>query len=352
MQWIYIKTMNVASLRIKALYLTGFLFLQLTLFSQKNDTVYLINGDRITGELKKFEYGLLTFKTDAMNTVSIEYDRINTIYSNKFFEIRTSSEYRYFGSLAKSSTPATINIVITNDTLPTPMIEIVQMTTIKNRFFNRLDGSVDLGLSYTKASDLFQYNLNTKVSHRATNYQTEFLFNSILTDQKDLVTRKNDVGITLSRFFKGPVFAILQTKREQNTELNLDFRFQGGLGAGYDFVRTNSNRLYGVAGLLANRERTLDTQVESSNLEGLISVQYKWFRYRSPKIDVTSSLSAYPSFSVARRVRLDYNLQAKFEIIRDLFLGITIYDSYDNNPTDSNVAKNDWSVVTSLGYTF
>jgi hypothetical protein len=46
--------------------------------AQKNDTVYLYNGDRITGELKKFEYGLLFLKADVMQTVNIEFDRIRT----------------------------------------------------------------------------------------------------------------------------------------------------------------------------------------------------------------------------------------------------------------------------------
>ena len=56
----------------------SFLFL-LPAQAQKNDTVYLYNGDRITGELKKFEYGLLFLKTDAMQTVNIEYDRISRL---------------------------------------------------------------------------------------------------------------------------------------------------------------------------------------------------------------------------------------------------------------------------------
>ena len=56
----------------KLFYCLAFIFLsQLTLKAQKNDTIYLRNGDRITGELKKFEYGLLNLSTDAMKTISI-----------------------------------------------------------------------------------------------------------------------------------------------------------------------------------------------------------------------------------------------------------------------------------------
>jgi hypothetical protein len=345
--------MFTASFQIKVFCLFGFLLIQFSLFAQKNDTVYLLNGDRLTGELKKFEYGLLTLKTDAMSTVSIEYDRINTVYSAKFYEIRIASGYRYFGSLARSTTPATINIVVTNDTLSMPLIEVVQMTSIKNKFLQRLDGSVDVGLSYTKASNVMQFNLSSKVSYRTTKYLTEFNLSSIITDQSERsITRKNDIGLNLNRMLEGPWFAGIQVKGQQNTELNLEYRYQGGAGGGYDIVRSNSNRLSALAGILVNTEKTLDTKTESENIEGLLSLQYKWFRYRSPKIDLTSGLNAYPSFTVGGRVRLEYDLQAKFEIIKDLFFSITLYDNYDNKPSENENSKNDWGIITSIGYTF
>ena len=100
--------------------------------AQKTDTVYLQNGDRITGELKKFEDGLLFLKTDAMQTIEIEYDRIFTVYSSKLFEFRTTSGYRYFGTLLNSSDTGSIEIVIINDTVPKPLWDIVQITSMKN----------------------------------------------------------------------------------------------------------------------------------------------------------------------------------------------------------------------------
>ncbi len=53
--------------------------------------------------------------------------------------------------------------------------------------------------------------------------------------------------------FPGKWFARAETKYQQNTELDLDSRVQGGLGSGYDIVRSNSQRLYGLAGLLGEQ---------------------------------------------------------------------------------------------------
>ena len=143
-------------IRKQFFYLIFFFFSILAVQAQKNDTIYLRNGDRITGELKKFEYGLLDLSTDAMNSISIEFDRINSIHSSKFFEIRMKSGEKFFGHLQKSDVLSTVNVITITDTLPKRLWDIVLIVPIKRNFFKKIDGSVDLGLSCTKESDVCQ----------------------------------------------------------------------------------------------------------------------------------------------------------------------------------------------------
>lgn len=334
--------------------LIGLLFVMaVNAHAQKNDTVYLKNGDRLTGEFKKFEYGQLFLKTDAMQTVYIEFDKISTVYSAKFFEIRTKSGYRYFGSLRKSVKPGNVLVVTATDTVPKPLWDIVQVTTIRNKFFQRIDGSVSLGLSYTKASDVFQYNLAAEVVHRSKHYSTRFDLSSILTDQKDKKMSNNtNIGINVTRYLPDKWFVRVQANGQQNTELDLKLRLQCGMGGGYDIVRSNAIRLYGLLGLIYNNEQTIDSSIMSNNMEVLVSTQFKWFQFKTPKIDFTTGLSFYYNLTIRNRIRLEYDLNAKFEIIKDLFFNITLYDSYDSQPFSGASAKNDWGIITSVGYAF
>jgi len=325
----------------------------LTVQAQKNDTIYLRNGDRITGELKKFEYGLLTLKTDAMQTVSIEYDDINTIYSAKFFDLRTNKGNRYFGRIIKSDVLATLNIITVTDTIPKRLWDIVSITPIKQSFFQKIDGSVDFGLSYSKASDVFQYSANFQATHRSNNYSTKFNLSSILTDKGDEgISRNNDVGIGVTRFLPNKWFARATARGQKNTELDLGYRLQAGIGEGYDFVRNNSIRLYGMGGLVANHEKTISNSIVSDNMEALLAAQFKWFQYRHPKINITSNFELYPSLTINNRVRFEYDIAAKYEIVKDLFLNLQFYGSSDNKPSSGAEAKRDWGVITSIGYTF
>lgn len=322
-------------------------------YAQKNDTIYLLNGDKITGEIKRFEYGILFLSTDAMLMVNIPFDRINTIYSNKLYELVTNSGIKYFGYIGKSSTKASINIILPNEVLEKPIWDIVNIAYLKNKFIQRTDGSINLGLSYTKASNVLQYSIGGYAIHRIKYYATRIDLSTIRTNENNgNITKNNDYSLSLTRYLPRKWFIKLQEKFQQNTELDLLYRFQSALGPGYDIIRTNKNRLYGLIGISHNLEETIQTDQNSNNIEGIVSLQYRWIQYRHPKIDVTSGLNYFPSMTVQNRFRLEFNLNAKFEIITDMFFNIEFYDKFDSKNISDGKAKNDYGIITSIGYMF
>jgi hypothetical protein len=338
---------------------TWFIFLCMisgTIHAQKNDTVYLINGDRITGELKRYENGLLVLKTDGISTINIEYDKIQTIYSGKFFEIVKKTGFSYFGSITKSKSERSIGICLSNDTLSEPIANIVEITRIKNRFWNKFYGAVDLGLSYYKSTNTLQYYFNGDLNYRArkdlVSLGVGLMFSDQTVNDTLLRTKKNDIGLDYSHFFQGRLWGGTGVKLQQNTELKLDYRLQTGLGIGYDFVRTNPVRFYAMGGILVNREQPTDSVSFSTNFEGLLSMKFTWLRFRHPKIDISTNFDFYPSITVKNRYRLEYNLSVKYEIFKDFFVGLTFYDDYDTKPSSGGPALNDWSVLFTIGYTF
>ena len=321
--------------------------------AQKNDTIYLMNGDRITGELKKVETALITLKTDAMKTLSIEVAKVNTMYSKKYFEFRTISGARYYGSIDKAAAIGSINLITGFDTIPKPLWDLSVISRINNRFFQRIDGSVDLGLNYTKSIDVFQYNLNSWVTYRATHTSTRIDLTSILSQSgDDAFSKNNDLGLNHTRYLPNKWFARVQIDVQQNTELNLDHRVQLGPAAGYDIIRTSPMRLYALTGILLNREQLITVDDPSINVEGLVTMYYTWDRYIHPKVDISCGIDVYPSFSVAGRVRLEFDTSIKYELLTDVFINVSYYQNYDNKPDADGISKNDYGIVTSLGYTF
>ena len=324
--------------------------------AQKNDTVYLLNGDRITGELKGYQNGLLVLKTDGISTINIEYDKIQTIYSGKYFEVVKKTGFSYFGFITKSKIERSVGICIANDTVTEQISDIVELTPIKKRFWKKFDGSFELGLSYYKATSTLQYYFNGDLSYRARKdlvaLEVGLLFSEQDISDSLIITRKNDIGVNYSHFFQGRWWGGIGTKWQQNTQLDLDYRVQLGLGAGYDIVRTNPVRFYVLGGLFVNREKPTDSVSFSTNFEGLLSLKFTWLQFRHPKIDISTNFDAFPSFTISDRYRLEYNLSVKYEIFKDFFIGLSYYDDYDSKPTGGGPALNDWSVIFSVGYSF
>lgn len=324
--------------------------------AQKNDTVYLNNGDKITGELKKFDNGTFTVSTDGMGTINIEYEKIKTVYSGKNFEVIDNAGFSVYGSIGTSVTPGTVELIVLNGTVPRQIREIVQMIPIKNKFWKKFYGSVDLGASYYKSTDILQYNFSTSINHRSKGRLITLDMSSIYTDQRKAegsnITKKNDLLVEYTRFYSGKWWLGGGAKAQQNTEMDLDYRLQAGLMGGYDLVHTNPIRFLIMSGVLANKEKSLDTASISSNLEGLLSLQFSWLQHNNPDVKITSGLNFYPSLTISQRYRVESELSVKIEVVSDLYFGVTFYDNFDSKPLNSQTALNDWGNAISIGYSF
>lgn len=336
--------------------LLGFLmFASTTGVSQKDDTLYFMNGDRISGEIKQYKYGYLTYKTYGVSTVNVKYEKMSTFFSRKNFDILFEDGRRRFGSFDTSSMQQYVKIVTRNDTILTPLIEIVEITPIKSSFWARMSGSVDLGFSYTKATTLSQLSFSSDLKYTQRDYYSSLALNSINSIQKnteDSRTKKNDATLTIYRRIKNNWFGIGSGSAEQNTQLGLELRLQGGFGIGNELIHTNSNNLMASAGMVVNKEWSSDTTYARINVDGLLLMQYRLFKFSKPEISITSNASAFPSINVANRWRFNYDMKFKLTIISDMYLSFTFYYNYDSKPPSETSEKLDISFTSSFGYSF
>jgi hypothetical protein len=84
------------------------------LFAQKTDKLVLKRGDEITGEVKELNRGKLSYKTDDMGTLSVEWDKVAHLTSTNFFDVENARGVRYFGRLGASEEPGELLIVLSD----------------------------------------------------------------------------------------------------------------------------------------------------------------------------------------------------------------------------------------------
>lgn len=332
-----------------------FLFISLSLqsFSQKNDTVYFLNGDRISGEIKQYKYGFLSYKTYGVGTVQVKYDKLSTFYSNKSFDILLSNGIRRFGSFDSSRLAQTVKIITMNDTIMTPIIEIVEIVPINSGFWQKMSGLVDVGYSFSKANSLSQLSASSNIRYVNRKYQSDLKINFINTTQEETNDVKNkDASLGMYRLLNHNWFVGTNISGEQNSELGLNLRIQNAWLAGNELIHTNSNNLLVFGGLVVNKEFSGDSSFSQWNMDAATALSYRLFRFQDPEINVTSQLTVYPSLTVAGRYRINYNISSRVEIVSDMYFKLSFVDTYDSKPTSTNAANNDFYISTSIGYSF
>lgn len=315
----------------------------------------LDNNDWITGEIKRLDYAKLSLKTSSAGTIKIKWDHIYQIKSDKYFEISLGRGLKYYGALDITETDEKykVLVIMEEEKVEVDMNRIVEITPIKSRFWAKLDGSIDAGFSYTKGSEVKQWNSSFKLDYRPTNSLTSISGSSIFTEQPERdATSKQDISISYKRFTKGKWAYTGFGALQQNTELGIGLRSSIGLGMSINLLRSNIQRFITTAGVIINQERGSSSEESQNNFEGLIRTEYKVFRYRDPEIDITANFDFYPSLTVADRYRTDLNINFKYELFSDFYFGITFYHNLDTKPPESASSNSDWGITTSIGYSF
>jgi len=317
----------------------------------KTDLVFLGNGDRITGEIKQLDRGILKLSTNDIGTINVEWEDVDSLRSVYQFRVEDSFGGKYFGSLFLGS-DGMLEVIHGGETERVQHVYVVAITPLEASFWQQLDGSISIGFSYTKSNSLAQLTSDIYVIRRTPIRLLALDMTSITTGQEGEDTqRREDLSLTYRRLFDGPVFVTTSAGAQTNDELGLDLRVLYALGLGYNWAQSNHNDLVTSGGLSVNREWS-DFADDQYNLEAYVSVEHSVFRYDYPKTDITTQLTVYPSLSDWGRIRGELDISASREIVKDFTFVLSFYDSYDSDPLDPSAVSNDYGLVTSLGWTF
>ena len=322
------------------------------LLAQKTDVIVMADGDRYTGEIKSYGEGRLKLDTKDAGVVSIKWNKIGSIASEKVFDIELPDGSHRFGSLAPTTPPGKLAIVSDAGTSELDFFSVVRITPIYQTFWRRIDGSLNLGFNYTEAHQFVQFNLNADATYRARGFAV-FLDLSAFLSRQEEVTNSQRASLSLgyqytlsNRWFLAGLAGL-----ERNRDLGLDLRVTLGGGAGRHLIQTNRTLLDALVAVTVNREDPIEGGATKS-AEAVIAGRYRTFAYDFPKLTVEAGLDVIPSLTDGGRVRLEANARVKREIVSDFYVSLSIFDSYDSRPPTAGAAKNDWGPVFSLGWTF
>jgi hypothetical protein len=322
------------------------------LLAQKTDILVLNRGDAITGEVKELNRGKLSYKTDDMGTLSVEWDKVAHLTSTNYFDVENARGVRYFGRLGASEEPGELLIVL-SDTVRVRMMDIVAISRIRASFFSRLDGYVDLGFDFQKANRNRQLNGSGEVGYRGEEWAGKLSGTTYFQRQEDAAgTSRNDLALLAQRLFGHHWSALIFGSLEQNESTGLNLRKTMGLGASREIIHTNSLTLAVLSALAYANEDFVDDEGTTNTVQLPIAADFGFFRFDSPKTDVTSNLTVTPILNDLGRWRIDFTARLSYELISDFTIGFRFFDNFDSRQPSTGESTNDFGLTFSLGYTF
>ena len=318
----------------------------------RTDVVVLANGDRITGEVSRLERGRLEFKTDDAGTIYFEWDKIVRLEATREFEVLTSDFRRLIGRLSTTG-QGTLVITAADGTTSVPISEITNILPLGAGFWARIDGTFDSGFTYTRSSAIAQFTLNSNTTYHRPSFVFHLTASATLTHETDTDEQddRGAVGFSYVRYRRGNLFFSGAARFETNESLGLLLRSEVGGQIGQRFVNTNRAQLETGAGLVVTDEEAVDSE-SRQNVEGVLTFKYSFYAYNRPQTNVDVGLRYYPSLSEWGRQRIQFDSSLRRELWKDFFVSLNVFDTFDSEPPQPDAARNDFGVVTSLGWSY
>ncbi len=243
---------------------------------------------------------------------------------------------------------------------------VILMTPIEARGLARIDGDISAGYTFAKAKGVKTTYLSADLSYRTESRIFMLDYDALVVDSDEDDNEDDDEGasenfslaleyrrLLANRWLAGGI-----VRFERNDELGLDLRTSIGGAGGRILRQSNNNSLSLIGGLLVSREKTIvgqgpdnDVAVEDY-LEAFATLRWDWFRFDVPELDLTTSLQILPNLTDSGEYRSEFEIELKWEIIEDLFWSLSFTDSYDSKVNELEGEKNDYSIITSVGWDF
>jgi hypothetical protein len=334
-------------------------FLAPPLFARDStDIVVMKNGDRLTGEVKGLDGGVLYVSMSyILGTSSLDWSRVARLESKQLFIVKTEDGRVYKGTLNTAEGPERpVKIEVVEG--PEKQVEIkrtdiVTMAQTSDRFWQRFSGEVGFGTTYTKGNQTVTYTMNSDVEYLRPRWSASAAWSSNLSSSSGVTaSTRNEITSTArhllpwNNWFYAGLGDFLQSSVQ-------GIQLQTSVGAGIGRYLKNTNRAtIAVLGGLAWQNTQYD-QAKLSGTQnlaaGLVAADVKLFKFNKTNLDFAGVL--FPVFTDPGRVKFNMNATYYIKITSDLSWTVSFYGNWDNQPPP-HFAGSDYGTSSGLSWSF
>ena len=346
---------------LAALLSTGFASIHPVSARDKTDVIVMNNGDRITGEVKRLENGVLQVDLDYVDgTLSIDWLKVARLESTNLFLVQLQDGSVFSASIVKrealAGTPVKIEIrPLGEESREIDRSHVVTMTQTSDSVWRRMSGSLSLGATYTKGNSTSQYNVASELEYLETRWSARANYTSNLSSSTGApAAMRNQLDLLTYRllpwnnyFYAGTAGFLQSSVQGIQNEVSL------GLGVGRFLKHTNRVRL-SVLGGLGWQRATYTATATASPVQNtgvaLILSNLQVFAFKRTRLSVDGSMAPALTPQTGRtfsKVNATYYLK----LFGKVDWNFSFYGNWDTRPP-YNLPSSDYGSSTGLSYTF
>ncbi len=327
---------------------------------EKTDILVMNNGDRLTGEIKGLNSGTLFVSLDYISgTSSVDWAKVDHLESKQLFLVKTQDGSVYTGTLhsvqLSGKRPIQIEISATpNEVTVLDRSKITRMTQTSENFWQRFNGQINSGISYSKGNQATQYNIAALLEYPRERWVTAANYNSTLASSTgSTASTRNALDLYAGRLLRWDNwFYSGVTDFLQSSEQGIDFRTNLGGGIGRYLKNTNRTNIWLLGGLAWQNTRysqSLGQQATQNVAAALIVGQAQFFAFN--KTNLTISGSVLPAVSQPGRVFTNTTATYYVKVFGGLTWNVSFYGNWDSHPP-KGLSGSDYGASSGLGWSF
>ena len=314
----------------------------------QTDTVTMVTGEKIVGEIKNVQKDVITISTSYSDAdFKIEWDKVAAIDSTRQFLIETFDGRRVSGSLTTDVPKKAVQV----GAVAIALADVSVIQPIERSFWSRFETGADFGYSMTQANDATQLTLGGNLLYRDENVVDTLLGNVFKSTQSNAPeTQRWNLGNDFRYLFGDRWYANTGQDFLNSDEQSLDLRTTIGAGGGRYLLRSASQYLAVGGGLAWTREDYKDPAIATKDsAEAYIGTEFMTEKLKVT--DLVTRFNYYPSLTIDDRYRINYTFDLDFNLPGDWYFRFSLFENYDSQPPAS-LSNNDYGLSTSFGFKF
>jgi len=323
----------------------------------RHDTVIMKNGDRLTGEVKRLEQGVLYIETTYVSGASgVDWLQVEKVESTATFQIVLSDGKRLTGPISKVEAEAAsskdFKVIERTGEVSVPGSDVVEIQSQKQTFWRQLKGSIDFGYNYTSGNSQSSLSSSANADYVAPHWSAGVAYNASYSGQSGgTTTNLFEVQAAGDSFLNRNSYLFGLSDFLHSSQQDLNLRTTLGGGYGRYFFRNSHNELSWLAGADYTQATYQSgiAQPTQQNVEFLLGAKYQLFHF--DRYTLQAQLLVFPGASDFGRVRLTTNDTLSIKLSNNFHLNFSFWDYFDSRPP-LNAQRNAQGLSTSLGWTF